>query len=427
MKRYFAAITAMAMLLSGCSAAGNIAPDTAETTTAATAAEGSSLEASEITLPDISDNPHADMIERSLVSLGNTYSLNEKLDVLKNGGEITIGFLGGSITEGYTVKPDECYAKLTYDWLCKKYPEGTLNYVNAGISGTPSILGNMRVKRDIIDKGADIVFIEYAVNDGSDKIYNESYDSLIKTLLNTENAPAIVLLLNRTKEGHTAQDYMKDIGEYYSLPMISTVDALTPALEDGSVTWEDFYNDSSHPSPEGHRLFLEFISYFFDCAIANPSAEPAVKKYVGRHGSPFENALMAEADYDNSDPMLTIEDIGCFDMGAGGLNGFRAGWAFDPDSESDSMKFTITGNSLWLICNRNKSDAMGSIEVWSDGKLLKTIHLNDKDGWGDPWAYQAMKWSTVAEHTIELKVPEEDREKKIELLAIGVTANNNMT
>lgn len=373
----------------------------------------------------LDDSEYSEMIRRSFVSAGNTARLTEKLGILESGGEITIGFLGGSITEGYTVNKDQCYAKLTYDLLCEKYPTGRINYVNAGISGTPSILGNLRVKRDIIDKGADIVFVEYAVNDGSDKIYRESYDSLIMTLLKQENAPAVILLLNRTEEGHTAQEYMKDIGEYYDLGMISTADALTPALESGFVSWSDYYNDASHPSPAGHKLFLEFISYYFDRAAAENRGEYSVKP-IGRHGAPYENALLAEADYDNSDSRLVIDDIGCFDKAAEGLNGFRCGWAYNSESEGGKMTFKATGNSVFLICNRKNSDSMGKLEVYLDGEHFKTIDLNDKDGWGDPWAYQIIKRSTVKEMKIEIAVSEGYEDKKTEILGIAVSSNESV-
>ena len=37
-----------------------------------------------------------------------------------------------------------------------------VEYVNAGLSGTASALGNLRVQRDVLAYEPDIVFIEYA-------------------------------------------------------------------------------------------------------------------------------------------------------------------------------------------------------------------------------------------------------------------------
>ncbi|MCD7730638.1 MAG: SGNH/GDSL hydrolase family protein [Oscillospiraceae bacterium] len=393
---------------------------------AAETAENESAQASMTETEEQALDSHTALVKSSLVSLGNTCRIKEKLAAMERGEDVAVAYLGGSITYGYTVNPDECWAKLTYDYLCEKYPSSSIDYVNAGLSGTPSILGNLRVRRDVLDYNADIVFIEYAVNDGNDKLYQESYDSLVKTVLEQENSPAVILLFNRTKEGHTAQDYMKQIGEYYDLPMISTADALTPALESGEILWEDYYNDSSHPSPEGHKLFTEFIvNYFDELEEAEADGEYSVP-LVGKFGAPYENAVMIEADYDNSDSGIAVESLGGFDKSANGVSGFNKGWAYNKDSDGEPLKFTVTGNSLFLVCNRNNSSGMGKIEVYIDGTRAKVIDLNDPDGWGDPNAYQVIKWQSVKTMNVEIKIAEGSEDKITEILAIGYSANETL-
>lgn len=405
-KRILAAVIA-ALSLTAC---GNGGEQTAEEETT----DAETVTSEEVTAAD----PYTAMVQRSLVSPGNTHRMKQKLAAMEKGEEVTAAFLGGSITEGYTVKPEECWAKLTYDYFCEKYPSAKINYVNAGLSGTPSVLGCLRADRDVISKGADIVFIEYAVNDGNDKLYQESYDSLVKSVLEQENEPAVVLLFNRTKEGHTAQDYMKQIGEYYSLPMISTADALTPALEDGTVKWESYYNDSSHPNPEGHKLFEEFIGYYFsELEKAADDGEYSVP-VIGKFGAPYENAVMIEADNDSF-----IQSPGSFDKAASGVSGFNKGWAYNGSGQNEPMKFTVTGNSLFLVCKRNNSADMGKIEVYIDGTRAKIIDTNDKDGWGDPYAYQVIKWQSVKTMDVEIKIAEGSENKTAEILAIGYSAN----
>lgn len=360
------------------------------------------------------------MLNTSLVSVGNTYRLNEKLNALANGGEITVGFIGGSITYGYTVQPDECYASRVCDYLKEKYPDGTVNYVNKGISGTPSILGNLRLKRDILDNNADIIFVEYAVNDGMEADYQESYESLVRTALEQENEPAVVLLFNRTKEGHSAQEYMKNIGEFYSLPMISTADVFTEGLDSGEMVWEDYYNDSSHPNSAGHELFCKLIANAFDESL-KVSSDGYTLPDQKLHDAPYENAVLIESDYDGSDSRFSMESLGSFTNSCT-ADGFTKGWAFDK-STTEPMKFNVTANGLFLVCKRNNNASMGKFEVYINGARVKTIDTNQSEGWGDPFAFKVIKWQETKDMEIEIRPTEDSLDKTIEILAVGFSAN----
>lgn len=415
-------LAAAAMCVSLFSACGNSANNAEPTENAETA---QTTEAVTFSYPLIEDDAslseaEKQMLSTSLVSVGNTHRLNEKLKTLENGGEITLGFIGGSITYGYTVQPDECFASKVTDLLKERYPDGTVNYVNKGISGTPSILGNLRLKRDILDNNADIIFVEYAVNDGMETDYKESYESLVRTALEQENEPAVVLILNRTKEGHSAQEYMKNIGEFYSLPMISTADALTEALDNGTIKWEDYYNDASHPNPNGHTLFCKLIAHAFDESLKVQSDEyvlPAESIF----GAPYENAVLIEADYDGSNSNFTMESLGSF-TNSSSADGFTKGWSFDK-STNEPMKFRVNANGLFIICRRNNNASMGKFEVYINGARAKVVDTNQSDGWGDPYAFKIIKWQETKDMEIEIRPAEDSSDKNIDILGIGFSTN----
>ena len=415
-------LAAAAMCVSLFSACGNSANNAEPTENAETA---QTTEAVTFSYPLIEDDAslseaEKQMLSTSLVSVGNTHRFNEKLKTLENGGEITLGFIGGSITYGYTVQPDECFASKVTDLLKERYPDGTVNYVNKGISGTPSILGNLRLKRDILDNNADIIFVEYAVNDGMETDYKESYESLVRTALEQENEPAVVLILNRTKEGHSAQEYMKNIGEFYSLPMISTADALTEALDNGTIKWEDYYNDASHPNPNGHTLFCKLIAHAFDESLKVQSDEyvlPAESIF----GAPYENAVLIEADYDGSNSNFTMESLGSF-TNSSSADGFTKGWSFDK-STNEPMKFRVNANGLFIICRRNNNASMGKFEVYINGARAKVVDTNQSDGWGDPYAFKIIKWQETKDMEIEIRPAEDSSDKNIDILGIGFSTN----
>lgn len=413
---FLAAAAVCVSLFSGCTS------DTEPTENAETA---QTAEAATFSYPLVEDDAslseaEKQMLSTSLVSVGNTHRLNEKLRTLENGGEITLGFIGGSITYGYTVQPDECFASKVTDLLKERYPSGTVNYVNKGISGTPSILGNLRLKRDILDNNADIIFVEYAVNDGMETDYKESYESLVRTALGQENEPAVVLIFNRTKEGHSAQEYMKNIGEFYSLPMISTADALTEALDNGTIKWEDYYNDAAHPNPNGHTLFCKLIAHAFDESLKVQSDEyvlPAESIF----GAPYKNATLIESDYDGSDSNFTMESLGSY-TNSSSADGFTKGWSFDK-STNEPMKFRVNANGLFIICRRNNNASMGKFEVYINGARAKVVDTNQSDGWDDPYAFKIIKWQETKDMEIEIRPAEDSLDKNIDILGIGFSTN----
>ena len=70
------------------------------------------------------DSPeYQDMIENSLVSTGNNYRLKKVIEKCKRGEDVTIAYIGGSITQGAGGKPINtmCYAYRSYDAFCKLF------------------------------------------------------------------------------------------------------------------------------------------------------------------------------------------------------------------------------------------------------------------------------------------------------------------
>ncbi len=413
------AAAAMTFSLTACSESSAGVSSQSSGTELSETAEAASLTPEEQT--------HLDMVNRSFVQYGNTCRLEQKLNKAREGEKVTVAYLGGSITEGVGGTPDTCYAKLSFDALAERLGAAdNMEYVNAGVSGTPSILGNLRVKKDVLDRGADIVFIEFAVNDGMDDLYKQSFESLVRTVLQQENEPAVILLFTVTKTGHTCQEHMKQIGEYYQLPMISVPDAINPEIEAGRMTWADYSGDEAHPNAEGHKLVAEFISHYFGMLDIRDFADTAyTMPPVPKFGNPYENAFLAEIDYDNSNENLQIGDMGSFTLESRSIADFNKGaWVYS-GTGTEPLKMTVKGNSLFFVCRRNNSDTMGKFEVYINGEKAGTIDTNQKDGWGDPWAFRAIKWQSVKDMEVELVPTADSAGKTIEIYAIACSQNSS--
>ncbi|MGN0846730.1 MAG: SGNH/GDSL hydrolase family protein [Kiritimatiellia bacterium] len=74
--------------------------------------------------------------------------------------EIVVAYLGGSITAM------NGWRNLTTDWLRKTYPGVTFREVHAAIGGTGSNLGVFRLGHDALRHKPDLLFVEFATNDG---------------------------------------------------------------------------------------------------------------------------------------------------------------------------------------------------------------------------------------------------------------------
>ena len=206
-KKIAAAAAALALclaVLASCGEENSSSKADSTSQSAASQAESSG----ESKTPETDEEWQQAMLEKAMVSYGNTELVQNVIKKAQAGEEVTIAYLGGSITEGLTAGPDKCYAKLTYEYFAQKFGTGdNVKCCNAGISGTPSKLGILRLDRDVLSSKPDICFIEFAVNDGNDQDHQNAYESIVQTLL--EDGVAPVLLFSVTADDYSAQDYMK--------------------------------------------------------------------------------------------------------------------------------------------------------------------------------------------------------------------------
>ena len=216
---------------------------------------------------------YQDMIADSLVSTGNNYRLKKVIEKAKRGEEVTLAYIGGSITQGAGAKPinTHCYAYRSYQAFCQMFaPEDArhIHYVKAGVGGTPSELGMIRYDRDVTEDGRvvpDLVVIEFAVNDEGDETKGICFESLVRKVLEAPNEPAVLLNFAVFMNDQNLQTRLQPIGERYELPMVSVKDAIVPQFEKSNViTKRQYFYDIYHPTNDGHRIMADCIANLFD-------------------------------------------------------------------------------------------------------------------------------------------------------------------
>lgn len=236
--------------------------------------------------------------KRGIVSEGDGSRLAAVFAKARRGEEICVAAIGGSITAGglQTKDPKNRYIARVADWFTKSFPKAKVRFLNAGIGGTNSLYGAMRVQRDVLSKKPDLVIVEYAVNDNHPvPMFWDSYEGLLRQILREPQQPAVVQLFFMQRKGENAQATQEMLGRHYGLPMVSFRDAWWPEIYSGRAKWEVMYADVVHPNDTGHILTSELLIALLNDVNAKAGvSSPAIR---GDLPAPMISDLFAHCRY----------------------------------------------------------------------------------------------------------------------------------
>ena len=124
------------------------------------------------------------VFSRFLVSTGDPARLQHALAKARRGEAVTVGVIGGSITQGAGAsQAEKRYGELVAAWWRQTFPKASIRFVNAGIGATGSDYGALRVQRDLLSQHPDFVVVEYAVNNPNTQAAAETLEGLIRQIL----------------------------------------------------------------------------------------------------------------------------------------------------------------------------------------------------------------------------------------------------
>ena len=90
---------------------------------------------------DIRSEEYREMIQRSLMNFGNTCRIQRVIEKARDGKEVTLAYIGGSITQGAGAIPihTKCYAYQSCQLFQKRFAaQDNVRLIKAGVGGTPS-------------------------------------------------------------------------------------------------------------------------------------------------------------------------------------------------------------------------------------------------------------------------------------------------
>jgi hypothetical protein len=249
------------------------------------------------------------------------------------GAEVKIGYFGGSITAQSGWRPK------TRAHFQKTYPQAKISEINAAIGGTGSDLGVFRLKQDMLDHQPDLLFVEFAVNDGGaepqkifqcmEGIVRQTWRSLpqcdICFVYTITEALVPPMLEGKFQRSASA---MEKIADHYGIPSIHMGMEVAALAKAGKLLWKAklpktpeekqavgdqfvFSPDSVHPHPEtGHELYLQAIIRSWTpitSASKNPADHVLGAPFVANHYEmakllPIQEATLS-AGFRALDPM----------------------------------------------------------------------------------------------------------------------------
>jgi len=391
---------------------------------------------------DFTSKAYEEMIQRSLMNRGNNYRLKKVIEKAKKGEEVTIAYIGGSITQGAGAKPihTNCYAARSFEAFKKLFGKGDeqqIHFIKAGVGGTSSELGMIRYERDVLREGTvqpDLVIIEFAVNDEGDETKGVCYESLALKCLKAPNEPAVILLFSVFATDWNLQERLGPIGQHYNLPMVSVLDAVVPQFnlernKGGVLTKRQYFYDIFHPTNEGHQVMADCLTYLWeetDKAHLDEAIEICNQPYKGNtftYVKRLDREDKVEGVRINPGSFSEIDDdLQCVEMDDHPYTTpeFPYNWKHSAQSGNESFKLSIESKSLVMVFKDSGSVDAGKALVYVDGKLVREAepYLN---GWTHCNPVIIYDEKEVARHEVEIKMAEGHEDKCFTILGFGYT------
>jgi len=339
-------------------------------------------------------------LSRSVVDVGSPIRIRQALARARRGEPVTIGVIGGSITQGAKAStPDRRWGEQVGAWWRERFPQSQIRFVNAGIGATGSNLGAHRVQADLLAAKPDFVVAEYAVNDPDTPLTAETLEGLLRQILASPSQPGMMLLFTMSRGGNNCQARQIPVGKHYGLPMVSFRDAMWPEIEAGRMKWDDLIADEVHPNDVGHKLCADFVTAVLDDLLAHLPEDAALLP-ISPLPEPLYTDLFQFTALHNAATLKpatnqgwTLEEKGPF------------GPVWVADAPGSILEYRLSGEQFTLIFHRIRKD-MGRIKVTLDD-LSPAVF--------DAWF--SGTWGGYSAPGVLPRVPNGEHRLRIELLA----------
>lgn len=370
------------------------------------------------------------------------------------GEKLTIGFFGGSITQGcLATEHERAYSYRVFQWWKDTFPQAEISYVNGGIGGTTSYLGVSRIWQDLLMYQPDVVVVDFSVNDKGEtpeeeSFYQETYEGLLRRIVSWPSSPAVLVLNNVYYDsGKTMQDRHNAVAEHYRVPFVSIKDSIYRKMKEGRYSLEELTPDGLHPNDLGHELVAgEVIRLLEEIRAWGEKkglyTEPGVdRRDIDRQGSSREDIdgkdivggeilplPLTQNAYEQA-KLLTIRNSRPVLAGfradsrekKGHLDTFKNGWM--GKKAGDRIIFYVDASCIAVQYRKTIQRPAVSARLILDGKQEEAVLLdgNFEESWGDClYLLPVLHHGERGEHRVEIEVTETAKRGETPFYLLGL-------
>ncbi|MBP1906538.1 hypothetical protein J2Z32_003200 [Paenibacillus turicensis] len=349
-------------------------------------------------------------------------------------GKLVIGFIGGSITDG---RPRHNWPEAVTAWFVDRFKGVKIVVENAAIGATGSDLAVFRAKRDLLDRGCDLIFVDYAVNDEGVPTQRRmaTREGLIRKLLASEGdeipksnaktdgkamdcsisetelcelSPDVVLVYTFSQsmsEPMLAGQVPPSIAEFEQLAQHYNLNSIWMGkyaygeVQRGLMRWEEWLPDGLHPTSRGSYSYAQSVIAFLEQQLVDGfgGSSAIVKELpILSHNLPeplevshWQSAKVMSLDsictegpwvmkrwldYEWFDHVLETNSIGA--KLSFHFNGRGVALAFDFGKASADFKYRINHGD-WNVVRLDRPDWVGSSGWLRLSTLAETLAAGD--------------------------------------------------
>lgn len=291
---------------------------------------------------------------------------------IRDGRTVSIGFLGGSITQGAGAKRHSD----SYYWQTKaRLAEfagksgATVESALAAVGGTGSDYGAHRVGMQLLDKNLDLLVVEFAVNDYQNPNAFDGMEGIVRQALAANPRMGVVLFY--TANRRMIEDFYNKgelppsivafhrIARHYNLAEVNAGPKVWQLFASNRSTPELFFPDKTHPSSEGHAFYSDILSGALITALQSAPAPSEQVLPTPLGSGRFERATLL--------PISPVAMTGEWVQEKPGYYTYFGLWK--ASAAGTSMTFEVSGERVVLLCGK-----LSRLHVTGPGidKVLRT-------------------------------------------------------